>query len=103
MAYRLALFSVSKNVRAFLFFDRAWTKSSGSVDRLGESYASFHLPSRFASSTSCKPAGFILPASMSRIAWPTLIFDQILLVRRGVNLRRNESGSYFLTCPSIQP
>jgi hypothetical protein len=78
-------------------------KSSGTCARLAGSYAASQRPSALARSTSAKPAGCILPLSMSWSTFSRLTFDHRLLRARGVNFCSHEWSSYFLLWPSIQP
>src|SRR6266849_4978031 len=99
----LARFSVLKKSSASLFFSSALMKSSGSFAVLGGLYARSHLPSFFASFTSLRPAGFILPCLISVSARLVLIFDQMLFDLRGTNLPSHDLSSYGLAWPVIHP
>jgi hypothetical protein len=54
----------------------------------GDEYAASQRPSALASSTCSRPAGLIRPAFVSASIFSTLIFDHLLLERRGVNFCR---------------
>src|SRR3954470_1911628 len=103
MAYRLVLSRVAKNALAAGLASSADARSSGTVALLCDSYAPSHRPSALALSTSLRPAGFILPSSMSAVALVRLTLDHLLLGRRGVKRCRKYWSSNAPFCPSIQP
>src|SRR5688500_7116439 len=97
------LLRVSKKALAFASLANSSKKSSGRVEVLGASYALSHRPSSFAASICSSPAGFILPASISRSTRSLLTLDHTLLARRGVNFCNHDSSLYDFDCPSIHP
>src|SRR5215208_4183617 len=66
-------------------------------------YYSSQRPSALARSTSRRPAGFILPSSISLLTLTRLTFDHLLLGRRGVNRSNQCWVSKLSAWLSIQP
>jgi len=95
--------NVSKKFFAFLFRFSAASKSLGTSIVRDPAYAFSHRPSALAASTSDCPAGLIRPAATSAATLSTFRFDQMLVLRRGVNRWRKWLSSWDFLCPSIHP